>query len=104
MVSCCTLQCKQEGPSFNHGFVFHCRGRNCRCGVDHCKLPHAEICGIDLGNEEDQTEFETLPLDELCCLGSDDDDDNHSDSGMTTLEYMARDSSYEEYANLIESW
>ena len=49
-------------------------------------------------------EFVTLPFDELCCLGSDDDDNNHSDSGMTTLEYMARDSSYEEYANLIESW
>ena len=49
-------------------------------------------------------EFETLPLDELCCLGSDDDDNDHSDSGMTTSENMTRESLYEEYANSIDWW
>ena len=44
---------------------FRCRGGSCQCGVDYCGLPHAEIRGIELENEEDQTEFDTLPLNEL---------------------------------------
>ena len=84
---------------FYSGKALISKGRQkCYCKNDK----NTEIRDIDLGNKEDQTEFETLPLDELCCLGSDDDDNNHSDSGMTTLEYMARYSLYKEYANLID--
>ena len=85
---------------------FRCRGGSCRFGVDYCGLPHAEIRGIDfLENEEDQTEFETLPLDELRGLGSNDDDNSSQGDcscyGMTSSEIGAREREFEELEHAI---
>ena len=89
-------QWTEESRSGEYAYLGRfCSGEICRCGVEHCGLMHSKIHGIELENEEDQTEFDTLPLDELRRLGSNDDDNSSQGDcscyGMTSLEIWARE-------------